>query len=668
MNPYHQRLWPLACGVALLSPTKPALAQSGPPPEEPRWLKLRLSQISTGIYAEGDHDESKIKGSGDSSTYERLFVGPSLGMTLDGSIYHPNLVKLHVNTDGAYGWSNDNHEEEYEYLGRFNGVADIFSEKPLNASVFGDYDHSYRDYDFFSRTMVDTWRYGGRLAYTQGPWHFLSTYTHRKEDNQSRAFTFVDSAGNTVRDDGLTTSKDDTVTADLRHERDAGGTTANYTFNQYSRQDFGSTGDGRDHTVSLADSQNFGNHNQHSLLVSASYFKRDNNFEPSNEYMAHGNLDLEHRSNLDSIYDFTFDRYELDNYRSDNYNGFANLRHRLYESLTSTLILQGANNEVSEVGGEGYTRRIGGGFSESYSKQLGLNHRLHLGNTLIAEHVETLGASSIANEAHTFGANAPPNSFFLDQPYVKQSTIQVFSVGRTQQFVENLHYRVLREGASTRIERLNAVPPMDNSVIVDYEVATISDGSYDTLNESFTARLDLWNNTWGIYGRVSSYTSNAREDMRVEDVFNYAVGTDLAWRMLRAGAEYDYYDSTFTSYKSMRLNQGVTFDIDQTQVFSLDFNEVWTSYMDSGRDEDYYSLISRYRNRLTASLSASVEGGISLRRGEGVEQDLAVVRPSLDFVMGKSSLHLQYEFEHELYLQTEERNRHRFIFRWRRLF
>lgn len=687
MNSKNFRIWPLAVSVALMPSARCALGQMPAGVEEPRWLKLRLSEISTGVYAEGNYEETRFKNSDTSVSYDRIFVGPSVGMVLDGSVYHPNLVRLHMNSEGAYGWarssSNSRSEEQFEYLGRFNGSADLFSNQPLRATVFGDYDHSYRDYDFFSRLIVDTWRYGGRMSYSDGPWHVLTSYTHRQEETQGRSFYYTNvvpvivggvDTGTTREEaryeDGISTLEDDTISADIRHERLRGGTTANYTFNRYTRQDVGSLGSGNDHSLSLGNNQTFGNRNQHTLLTSASYIHRENDFDPSDDYGARANLNLEHRPNLDSIYDFTFDRYQAGDYVSDNYNVQGQLRHQLYESLTSTLILQGADNEVSDVGAEGSTRRLGGGFSEAYTKRLGPSHRLRVSNNLMAEHIDTQWQGqviNIANESHSFGAAGPADSFYLNQPLVKQSTIKVFNASRTQEYVRNVHYRVWREGASTRIERTGVVP-MDNTVVVDYEAEPTPSGAYETLNDTFTARVDLWNNLWGIYGRVSSLTSNAREEMRVQSIFSYAVGTDVNWRWMRAGAEYEYYDSTFASYQSTRLFQGVTFDIDYTSVFSFDFTETWTKYLNSGRSEQTYSAIGRYRNQLTSSLSFSVEGGISLRRGEGVEQDLATARPALEYAVGKTTLRAEYNFEHELYLKNEERTRHMFLLRWRRLF
>src|SRR5437763_11708179 len=55
--------------------------------EEPRWLTLHLTQVSGGAYAEGTFEESSFKNSVTSVSHDRLFVGRTVGLGMDGSIY-----------------------------------------------------------------------------------------------------------------------------------------------------------------------------------------------------------------------------------------------------------------------------------------------------------------------------------------------------------------------------------------------------------------------------------------------------------------------------------------------------------------------------------------------------------------------------------------------------
>jgi len=675
--------WPMAVVAAFCASGRNAAAQPlNSRPEEPQWLTIRVSEVSAGLYAEGHHEETTFKNSDTTVSYDRLFVGPLVGVVLDGSVYHPNLLQFHLNSEGAFGWaeqsgSSPSRGSQYEYLGRFSGTADILDSKPLHGSVFGDYDHSFRDYDFFSRLTVDSWRYGARAVYTQDPWTLTTSYTHRDETSYGRSYNYTNVvenvSTNVVRFNGITELHDDTVAADVRHERLHGSSSLNYTFNQYSRDDAGLFGNGQDHVFAAGDNENFGDHGQHRLYNSASYTHRENDFEPSDEVTARSSLNLEHRPDLSSLYDLNYDRFESGNFQSDNYYAQGQLRHQLYDSLVSTLIVEGADNEARDGGGDGFTRRFGGGFAESYTKRLSSIARLRLSNTLLVNHVESRGISSVENETHSFTTGtggAPPGNFFLNQANVKSASIHIFNVARTREYTRGIDYLVFVEGALTRIQRqVNAgVPTMDDTVTVDYQAEPTPEGNYETLSEAFSVRVDFWNNLWGIYSRLNLFANNADDALRVQDLFSVAVGTDLTWHWLRAGAEFEYYDSTFSAYRSTHLFQGASFSLDGASSISADVNETWTKYLNSGREEQYYSFITRYRNQLTPSLAFNIEGGVSRREGEGVEQTLATVRPAVDYTVGRTTLRAEYNYEYELYLSSEERSRHMFLVRLRRVF
>jgi hypothetical protein len=159
-----------------------------PYPQEPRWATLNIDHVYTGIYAEAYTQSTSVAGGGD-STENRVFFGPLLGLNLSGSIYHPNLVAYHINVDGSLGWTDETYSgtakgssREVRFLGSFLGELGILDSKPLNGRLFSSYTHSYQDYDFFNRIYVDTWRYGGSLNYSTGPWRFFTTVTHETQD------------------------------------------------------------------------------------------------------------------------------------------------------------------------------------------------------------------------------------------------------------------------------------------------------------------------------------------------------------------------------------------------------------------------------------------------------------------------------------------------------
>lgn len=666
--------------------------------QEPRWFTFHLAEVSTGVYAQGDYQESTFRGSDTSVKYDREFVGPTIGLNANGSIYHPNLIQYAVLSDGAFGYARDTFQsggvtttrQEWDYLGSFAGTLEFLPGKPYRAGAYVNYDHTYRDNDFFSRVTVDSWRYGGRVSWTSGPWVLSGAYAHRDENSSSPyPVTQITQVTETINGTNVThsvtnrstldqfiESHDDTATINLRHQRERGATSLGYNLEQYTRSDLGRLGEGTDHNVTLGDSERWGDREQHHFNASAGYTHRDTTFEKSDELTANTDLSLEHTRTLSSYYAFAFDRFETGNFDTDNYSGSASVTHQLYESLTSSLTARASDTENSDPIFTGYVRRYGAGISEAYTKRLSDTARLRLSNSLFVDHSDQSNSGRVDNEHHSIldvpgGENgAGRQSFFLDLPQVLQNTILITDQSRLVQYLPGFDYEVLPPlGTRTIVHWLRPPGPgTPTTVVVHYETAPTAPGSYETLSDSFMARLDLWQNLWGIYGRVSLSRNNAPAELRIEDFLTYAVGTDVTWRWLRAGVEYAVYDSTTSEFSSVQAFESAVFRPDAASLFSLDLIQSWYNYKTVHRQEQDYRFISRYRRTLTGHLGITAEGGFDVRRGEGANQLLATVRPAISYVEGRLSVEAGYEYNYENFLDNEERQKHRLFLRLRRTF
>jgi hypothetical protein len=667
-NPWTTFWRRIAIGAVVLCASGRASAQSSRRViEEPRWLTLRVQEVSAGAYAEGTFESVSFE-NGPTVTHNRFFVGPLIGLNANGSIYHPNLLRYHIDTEGAFGWAQDTVDngrtsvtrDQFQYLGRFNGSANILSAKPYNGSVFASYDHSVRDYDFFNRVIVDSWRYGARAAYSIDNLFLNASYTHREEDVSG------------LRAD--TISFDDTITFSARHERERSGTSLNYTYNEYSRVDLGRTGEGADHTISLGDYERFGNRQQFALNSTATYTKRESVVDPSDQATLSASLSAEHTPSLASYYDANYDHFETGDFKSDGVFGSADLKHQLYESLNSTLHARGGVFESGDNLGSSTFHRYGGGFTEAYTKRVGASHRLRISNTLLVDHFEqdfggASGIRRIENERHTFADGPGGRSFFLDLVRVNIGTIEVTDSNDTQPgFARGFDYEITQLGDRTLITR----PPgsrigASDVVLVDYQAEATGSGSYESLTETFQVRFEMWTNLWALYARVNLWRNNADRDLRVPNLTSYAFGTDVSWRWLRAGAEYEIYDSDLSRYRVARLYESASFVLDAASTFSIDLSQSWIDYVDANREEQNYRFVSRYHHVFSRRLQFDIEGGVDVRRGESANQTLATVRPGIDYAIGKTTVKAGYDFEYSMF-EHEERQRHLFFMRLKRVF
>src|SRR5215831_18662003 len=102
--------------------------------QEPEWSRARIDHAEAGLYSEGDYETTDYRNTGQSVTYNRFFIGPSIGLGLNGSIYHPYLFIFRADGEGAFGWSEQNtisslnstHSQGLDAIGHFQASGDLF--------------------------------------------------------------------------------------------------------------------------------------------------------------------------------------------------------------------------------------------------------------------------------------------------------------------------------------------------------------------------------------------------------------------------------------------------------------------------------------------------------------------------------------------------------------
>lgn len=668
MNPSPRMLSVGLAGLILLGSLGPARAQRRLSLyEEPQWLKLRLTQVEAGLYAEGDHNESSFRGAGTKVTNDRLFLGPLLGLNLNGSVYHPNFCTLNIASEGAYGYSwetvtatTTTTRNQMEYLGNFNAAINFLNNKPYRLGLFSSYDHTVRDNDFFNRVTVDSFNYGARLSYAAGPWSLNSVLAHRAEEISDTAYP--------------TRSTTDTLGVNARHTRERGSTGLSYSWNRYDYGGWaGTSAAGEDHNIALSDNESFGSRDQFDLNTYGNYAHRMRSTGTAeDQFSAATELSAEHRSNLNSHYTLNFDHYDSGSLASSTYSGNASVNHQLYESLNSSFSLGAAHSEFADRLSDGYNRTITATWGEGYTKHLTTDHLLRAFNTLSIQRVDMKGVATVENEAHTFptGVGNPNlDRFVLDQLNVNPTTLQIRNATTSQPYAEGIDYSVLVNGARTEIRRLiTGTIPSGAAVLANYQATPLPEGGYNNYTEAFQIRFELWNNLWAAYAGLSLSLADAPAELRVRDYYRYTAGLEYNKKWFRAGADAEYYDSTDSQYESLGLYQSATFSLDDASSLGVNLSEQWMKYVNAQRQEQNYRLTVQYHRMFTARLLVNLDTGATLRVGDNVDQQLAIFRPSLKYSYGQTTVMAGYDFAYELNQSVEERLRHKLYVTVRRTF
>lgn len=653
--------------VAFLGVSWHAAAQRRAPEVEPQLFRFGLTGGSLGFYGEGTEEETSYK-SGLSSTYQRTFEGPLLGLGAEGSIYHPNLFQFNLAGDGALGWTQEKvttslgttmNRSSFDFLGNAYGNATVLANKPYHSSLFATRNHNYRDYDFFNRVTVDGLRYGVNTGYRNGPLPFHLTLSRQEED--------------TTGFGSLTSLQQTTLNLDAHNDRSSGKTSFRYTYDDFQRSAGSRTASGIGHSFGISDRETFGGRKNIELNNSLGYATREFTDSPSQDLSANSDLTIKHRPNLTSSYYGNYYRNEVNSVVAENYDTSAGIQHRLFASLTSGLRVRVSQYNLTSPAGSSESTQYLGTWSESYTKRLSDSARLTIGGSIGRSHADQKSSSviSMVGEAHTFNSGgALPDSFFLNLPNVNESTIEVFDQTRAIHYIRGVDYSVSAAGLQTMIRLIEPNPSgltRTTPVLVDYQAAAQGTGSSDGLLSDAQIRLDLFNGMWGIYGRFNSSDYTADKGVLVQDVTSIAFGVDFSRNWLRAGIEYQIYDATFSAYNSLRLYQTMLFRPEESSTLTLNFAEGWTDYKTASRTEQFYSFISQYHHALTRHLGLDLDAGVSQRFGADADQTQAAVRPGFSYTLGRLSVKAGYDFEY-LESLTQERVKHMVFIRASRSF
>jgi len=638
------------CG--LLLPAWGAQAQPRTVFDSPKTASLQLDEV----YLRGDFQvESEVQeagGPGTAVTRQRILIQPALGLGFSGYGYHPNLLQYSAHTELGWDWqdarqSPGDAETDSEFLQRYHFSLDLLRQKPYAISLFADKDLTYRDYDFFSRVRVDSERYGGRTGYSAGAVPFSISAQHYEEhvDDLSRP--------SDLREDTL-----NFVASNLRRDGRA-NTQLSYYLNRYSRRDNGfSDQDGLNQNLSLFDNERFGADGWIQLNSLLNYNSVTKTVQPSDKLLLQEHLRLQHTERLSSFYEYAFDLASLGESDATTHQGRLGLTHQLYDNLTSTLDLHGNTTHATSPGTSLDYRRYGVSLNEHYTRPLESWGNISIGYSggIDREERDASGSTiDIIGEAHTL---TDGTLTFLNQRFVIVPSIRVTDPTGTIIYLQDLDYITIPHPPLTEIRRVpGGRIPNGGAVLVDYTAVLDPSAEYNSFNNTVYFRLDLWNGLLGIYGRWSWLDFCGAEELDLRWVDDKSVGLDTTWRWFRAGAEYQVVDSNQSPYDRVRLFQSASFQPSPLSTLGVDLDQSWTKFPDDGIRQTSYGFLLRYQQRLSSHLVWNTEGGVRIERGQTFDRDYGTARTELNYVVGKLSVRLGYEYGQETH-PTDFRDRH----------
>ncbi len=642
---YRWALGKWLTALCLLALAQAARGQSGlfqpGGPSTPQWLSFQRWSAYAEIDVESEH-ESETAAPNSHFTSDRLYLAPTLGLDLNGSIYHPNFLDFTISGQGGYVQETLSATTsgaklaatDTSFLQDYSVELTFLRNQPYTATFTTTKAHTLEELDIFNQLVVDTQTYGGHMGYAEGPIPFSVSVQHTDETESGLLFnnSFIQ----------------DYIQLKASSERGSGSTYFSYNIGQYDQMVSTYSEKELFQYGSLNDLEKWGPDNRFTLTSSLFFDQEDDTNNPSQNLILQETLKIHLTPHLDNFYTYNFNDDTEGPADTTVHFLDAGLSDKLFESLQSEIDLHGALDNGSSPGSSSSETVYGIGNGESYVKRLGGWGRLTLGNTSrydIQNEVNSGGITPVLGEHLTISDS---KFAYLSQPLVI-SIQQVSDTTGSKIYIEGIDYTTVTSGYLTGIRRLISSPSLTNgtTVVVNYTVQSQPSGSFDTFSDQFQFRLDLFNGLVGVYSGVGWIENYTRQDFLLDNEFTTLSGVDVTWNWLRAGGSYETRASTLIDYNTTSFYQTATFVVGHESTLTINGSEQWSTYPSQNlRSADYVGNI-RLSQQLSRNLAATAEIGVRNDQGGFLNQTLFAARADIHYNFGKLLLSLDYEFNQD---------------------
>ena len=646
--------------------------------EVPQLLRLNAPSAYLSLGASRSVEDQTATG-GTSGHVERTDFTPVVGMGLGGAFYHSSLLNFSLNgelgriTEKDHSRSTDpdgittsvDHSTKSPY-DQYDLKAVLLGEKPYVTTAEARRYTTRRDTDVFTRSTYETTDEIFTSGYNAGPVPFQFT-AEQFEDKETDTANPLSNSRNSMSLSASNTRKEG-VTAAFWGQSDT---------QQRGDKDEHLLSDGSSSAFSIKDTEQLPgrttleselDYNEYTQTLFDNPSVSSTNSPPgssrtldSKQMIWSEDLTLNHSDRLDSSYHYSLTRQEWDGVETDWNQLSAQLNHRLYDSLYSSVFTDYWKSDDTTSG----TERYGAGLSESYVKHLQDWGLLNAGLSSALHHETrdsgSSGSSQVLNEIHKLSDSQVT---FLNQSGVDSGSIVVTDSKHSVQYREGIDYEVINRGGTVEIRRLpGSHIPEGGGISVSYSIVSNPAGTSDTRTDSVSSRLSLWQGLLSFYGSYgSTHVDQEGGEILLTDTEDRLFGIDSVFGPLRVGAEYQEYQSNLSSFQSARFIQEFSRTIGDASNIRLTARQSLTTYDDNDDDRlETESYSASYSTRLARSLTWSASAGERFENRSLDESDSTQLfaNSDINFNMGLTSIRIGYEYRDDDY--TFSSNRRHFI-------
>ena len=633
----------------------------------PKLLRINLQNPYLQVEYENERQTFELDLETDRRLDAQELWTPSIGGTLAGSLYHPNLADYRVTAeagisdgertiDDGPGDTRKVDDQDFKLV-RFNGSITLLKEKPYATTWFYQRDRDQREYDRFRSFTVETERYGMRASIATPYLPISLRYTH-------------------FNDDTLDPERPDTRTEDTLHiqiVQDRGARDQSRL--QHTTQIFDQVDDGfieysgAAHTVQITDRQYHGIDDRFQLYTQARYHDLDTDLSRNIDITAREHLRIQHQDNLFSELQYTYENRRADADRVSRHSLDLSLEHQLFESLRSTAGFEGVYDDAHGGRDRFDGIRYGPYIREFYTKQIGSSSRLQLRSEAQWHEEDRSSVSNdltARNETLTLQFARPS---LLRAPQVRVDSIELRDEQGSTLYFEGLDYRIVPRGEFVEVQRIAGGRIAEGSQVrVDYAAQDEIDENVATMDTFNSFRLELFDRLITFEARLRRSDSSGGQSLTFQDFSERFYAARWEWKWFNAGVAFEDYRADFLRYDDLRFSEGIIIGEQSWCTLRLQFDQSQARYPELNDQRDIDSGHLSLSARFTPTLTLQLTGSIYDEDGRLSDRELSATRTDLRYRVGKLDTSITYHYEEETTQNTERRRRHYFYVKSTRTF
>lgn len=331
---------------------------------------------------------------------------------------------------------------------------------------------------------------------------------------------------------------------------------------------------------------------------------------PQDTYRLDEQLRLYHSDRLDSHYDATIEDRTIQGQEQQFLRGVAGVRHRLFDSLTSTGSIGVNRLDVQDVfTSDGMFVTAG----LDYTKKVPLG-RLDASMSLVfdtQDNSERGSSLTVVNEPHTFN---DPFPLTIARRNIVESSVRVTAASGFPEYQEGPDYTMQWFPDRVELTRVVGGAIADGeTVLVSYEIGPEPGNTLDTNTQAMTVRYTFEE---GWLTGLSPYVIYRRTDQNVsasdpsqfvlDDVNSLTYGVDYRIGGLYLMVEQENHDSTVQPYDSFRTEASYDQRFSRDASLYVSATHQTIDYRDDGSSIELNHLTGRWTQRFEPSLEFSV--------------------------------------------------------------